>query len=214
MEKNSSIKIKDRISKKEKRPKGHVEIFETKKKKKTKLVDTSNLVLYEGRNWLMKRAFNQLESSQGTPGVNSYISWLGLGTGGATADILVPLNPTLTDNGLKSQIVINASDSSCANNGKLHPFDNIEFEEDIDNQNEKLIASITTTIGENDANGPQGSTGASAYYDINEAGLFISNSHLSSNFDPDSLKLFARVTFSTIRKFDERQLVFIWKIYF
>jgi len=209
-----NLTINDPISKDEKRPKGQVQIFEKQDNGNLKLIDTSNLVVYSGRNWLMQRAVNQSGTAQGSPGVSSYISWLGLGTGGATADLLTPLAPALTDTDLKNQIVINAACSACAFNGKLHPFDLITFEEDADNQNEKLIANITTTIGEDDANGPTGSTGTSAYYDINEAGLYISNSHLANNFDPASLKLFARVTFSTIRKFSERQLVFVWKIYF
>ena len=209
-----NLTFKNSISKDKKRPKGQVQIFEKQDNGKLKLVDTSNLVVYSGRNWLMQRALNQSGSIQGSPSVNSYISWIGLGTGGATADLLTPIAPALTDSDLKNQIIINSTCSTCANNGKLHPFDSIMFEEDTDNQNENLIASITTTIGENDANGPSGSTGVSAYYDINEAGLYISNSHLANNFDPASLKLFARVTFSTIRKFSERQLVFVWKIYF
>lgn len=193
---------------------GQVQIFEKTKDGQIKLEDKNNLVVYVGRNWLMQRAMNR--SVTGTPGVNTFISWLGLGIGGATsANPLNPLLPALADEKLNQQIVINGSATTdCVDNGKLHPFDSIAFNQDENNQDQTLIASITTTIGDNDANGPTGSTGQAAYYDISEAGLYISNSNDALIFDVASIKLFAKVTFSSIRKFSDRQLVFVWKIFF
>lgn len=193
---------------------GRVQIFETLPDGTRKLRDTNNLVVYMGRNWLMQRAVNLNQDL--SAGVNSYISWLGLGIGGATTgDPLTPLTPNLTNVALGQQIVINDSISTnCVDGGKLHPFDSIAFSQDENNQDEYLVADITTTILDNEANGPSGATGPAAYYDISEAGLFISNSNDPLLFDPTSVKLFARVTFSSIRKYVDRQLVFVWKIFF
>lgn len=55
------------------------------------------------------------------------------------------------------------------------------------------------------------------YQDVNEAGLFVSPSHdrLDSRFtEDDMVQMFARVTFSTIRKDSSRELVFSWYVYF
>lgn len=193
---------------------GQVQVFEQNPLGKKKLIDTNNLVVYMGRNWLMQRAMNL--NSDLSPGVSSYISWFGLGIGGATTgDPLTPLTPNLTDPNLGQQIVINDSVSTpCVDDGKLHPFDSISFKADENNQDEFLVAEITTTILDNEANGPSGSSGPAAYYDISEAGLYISNSNDPLLFEASSVKLFARVTFSSIRKYVDRQLVFVWKIFF
>lgn len=212
--KDKLTSLKDKVISPKKRPRGFVQVFENNNNELKKITESNNLVVYAGRNWLMKRAFNQLTTTQASPGINSYISWFGLGVGGSTSNLLTPVTPILTDDDLYNQIVINANDPACAYDGRLHPFDNVVFEEDDDNQSELLIANVTTTIGENDANGPSGSVGESAYYDLNEAALYISNTHVSNSFDPSSLKLFARVTFSTTRKTSNRQLVIMWKIYF
>lgn len=216
-----SKNLKDKLSTSEKRPRGHVEIFEGSGKKITesdkvvfpsnsKIEDRDNLIVYNGRTWLMQRAFDQ-DLTPGSNASDRYISWFALGTGGApVGDPLNPTAPVVSDTSLNTQIVINSTDPACANSGYLHPFDSIVYQQDPSNSNEYLIAQITTTISTNDANGAGGST----FYDLSEAGLYISNSNTATLVDPTSLILFARVTFSTIRKHDEREIVFVWSVYF
>ena len=176
-----------------------------------KLHDGPNLIVYTGRSWLMQRAFNQdhiLDS-----GVrNTFISWFGLGTGGASgADPLNPVAPIVTDSVLSSPIVINSTDAVCTNSGKLHPIV-VDYTTDSSNLDEYLIAKVTTEISNDDANGAAGNT----FFDLSEAGLYISQSADAATVDANTayLQLFARVTFSTIRKHDEREITFVWSIYF
>jgi len=218
---NQKRYMKDMLSSDSKRPKGRVQIFDKSSGEllgesdqvtfpENKLHDGPNLIVYSGRTWLMQRAFDQdLVPSSGD--ASSYISWFGLGTGGATSgDPLDPVVPVATDTDLDTPAIINATDPQCANSGYLHPFDSIVYEQDVANDNQYLISKVTTTIGNNDADGPTGTT----FYDLSEAGLWASNTNVAASVDPTSLILFARVTFSTIRKHDEREIVFIWSIYF
>jgi hypothetical protein len=69
-----------------------------------------------------------------------------------------------------------------------------------------LIGTIQVTLSATDAN-------STSYQDISEAGLFCSET--GSAFSTiDDLNIFARVTFSTIRKTSSRELVILWYIYF
>lgn len=208
-------RLKDRLTTKDKRPKGRVQIFEKNDDGTlTKIEDTNNLIVYNGREWLIQRATNQLLSGWPVTSPQHYISWFGLGTGGAGANLLIPIVPIVTDFQLNQEIVINSLDPNLPNSGKLHPFSTIEFIEDTANNNRFLIASITTVISKTEANGPSNGSGPSDYYDLNEAALYTSNSNDKSAFILSTLKLFARVTFSTIRKNVNRSLVFVWYIYF
>jgi len=219
---NQKRNMGDALSAGEKRPRGHVEIFDKRSGERigfsdnvsfptlNKIGDRENLIVYSGRTWLMQRSFNQdlIPSSNES---NRYISWFGLGTGGATpGDPLNPVAPTSTDTVLDTPAIINTSDANVANSGYQHPFDSIVYEQDSSNDNQYLISKVTTTISNNDANGPTGSS----YYDLSEAGLYISDSNVATSMTPASLILFARVTYSTIRKHNEREIVFIWSIYF
>ncbi len=218
---NQKRNMGDELSAGEKRPRGHVEIFDKRSGERIgysdnvtfpmqKLDDRDNLIVYTGRTWLMQRAFDQ-DLNAGSGDASSYISWFGLGTGGATAgDPLNPVAPTAIDTDLDTPAIINSGDVNCANSGYQHPFDSILFEQDASNDNQYLIAKITTTIANDDADGATGSS----YYDLSEAGLYISDSNVASTVDAGSLILFARVTYSTIRKHNEREIVFIWSIYF
>jgi len=190
------------------RPKGFVEIFDIKDGKK-EIIGKPNLVVYPGREWLISRAFNQANS--GITALNTdYISWFGVGDGGApVGDPLIPTSPTNIDTNLSNSIMINVTDSACgdyrtspATGYYKHPFDEIAFEQDGDNDNYWLIAKIAVTLSSVDANG----------YNLNEAGLFISASNAggySGNFS-----LYARVTFPSIVKTTTRQLLFQWYVYF
>ncbi len=172
-----------------------------------------NLIVYDGRTWLMQRTMGQkLPTVIETRNVQDFhVSWFGLGTGGATpGDPLDPVQPEHADSELVSPAVINDVDPNCVDTGVLHPFDSIEYQQDPSNDNQYLIAKITTTIANTDANGSDGST----YYDLNEAGLYVSNSNDTSTFDSSSKILFARVTYSSIRKHSDREIVYIWSVYF
>jgi len=200
------VKICDRFKahdKLNKRPRGWVEVYSRRRNENFfKLIDKSNLILYTGRTWLLQRALN-LPIISGDNAPSLFISWFCVGTGGATTTApFTPLDPVLTDTSLANEIVINTADTALADGGRKHPFDNVTYEKDPDNNDEYLIATINTTLGYDDANG---------YY-LNEAGLVVSDSNnpeVASVFD-----LFARCTFSTIEKTNQRELLFIWKLYF
>jgi hypothetical protein len=219
--KDSYHNMRDRVCGGEKRPRGWVEAYEKTPDGELKLIEKSNLIVYMGRQFIMQRAFNQSLNSENDQ--NSFISWFGLGTGGAASNVLIPVVPKLTDTELYTPAIINnKSGTNCINNGLLHPIDSITYLTDSRNENKELIGSVIVTIGEDDANGPAGGTSDSDFYDLSEAGLYISDSNTQSDFTtaPDAashlatLKLFARVTFSSLRKFNERQIVFNWFIYF
>jgi len=207
--------LKDKLAIRSKRPKGRVCIFDkTDDESLDQIEDTSNLIVYQGREILLQRAFNQAMIGYGAATPTHYISWFGLGIGGAGANLLIPLVPKLKDTELIQPAIISATDPTVVNGGRLHPFDNVEYIIDPSNENKRLIAQITVSISKTDANGPTGGTDPSDYYDLNEAGLYVSNSNDPISFNPATAKLFARVTFSTIRKWYARSLVFVWYIYF
>jgi hypothetical protein len=209
---------------------GRVRIFERKvgEGKKLYLVeDTSNLIVYRGRNWMVQRAFNADLTSR--PGwKDKYISWLAVGGGGATADPLIPESPVLEDYQLGNQLPIGAGTRYINLDGyHYHMFDDnyptFLYDTDIDNNilwagctqvdtiqgitrrcDGFLIGLVKTTIAADECNG-------SSYQDINEAGLFVGPSSPAANTD---LQLFSRVCFSTIRKDSSRELIFSWYIYF
>jgi hypothetical protein len=202
---------------------GQVEIYEKFPDGNLKLHDKSNLVVYQGRNWLMQRALNEITIPESVSNIkNAFISWFGCGSGGASSNLMVPLAPSLSDADLTQQSTINNKVSTdCIDDGKYHPFDSVEFVIDSDNNNELLKASITVTLGADDGNGPAGGTTVSDFYDLNEAGLYVSDSKLQADFTGGSaaahlatIRMFARVTFSTLRKFPERQIVFVWNVFF
>jgi hypothetical protein len=70
------------------------------------------------------------------------------------------------------------------------------------NSDKYLICTILGVIDIDDATGE----------DINEAGLFTANSSEGGSQGP--FHLYARITFGTIQKSPERQLVFNWNLYF
>ena len=201
----------------DRRPKGTVEIYEVGDDGKKKLVRKSNLVLYRGREMLAQRLVD-VDNSTGSysytrPTKDEFVSWLGLGDGGVTpADPFDPIPPTLTDEDLSARVMINASDSSCADYHVVsvgypdagyykHPFDSVTFERDILNDSKWLVVKITTTIGTDDANGSQ----------ISEAGLYSAASR--SGGYGGNFSLFARVTFPSMVKTSDRRLIFVWYLY-
>ena len=197
---DSFLKKADRL-----KPEGYVEIFEQDSNGVNQLVGKSNLVLYAGREWIAERL-----ASVNNPNItltkDMFISWLGVGTGGALiADPLNPISPNSTDTHLTSEAPFNGTNT---NYGDLrggqyykHPFDIVTFEQDAQNADKYLIVNITTTIGTDDCNG----------FNLNEAALFLSESNVGGHVGPYSI--FSKITFPTIVKSDTRQLVFVWYIY-
>ncbi len=193
------------INSKERKPEGFVEIYSIDKDGKKKLAGKSNLVLYVGREWIASRICN-IKNSNITPDPDEFISWFGLGDGGApVGDPLNPNTPTNTMTGLSNEIPLHATDINLADlrSGYYykHPLDSIEFQQDALNDDSWLILKVTTTISVDHANG----------YNLNEAGLFTSDSNSAGHTGP--FNIFSLVTFPSIVKDDTRQLVFYWYLY-
>lgn len=194
------------------RPQGFVEVFEVDENGNKKLIGKNNLVLYQGREMLAQRLVNT-ENASATPTKDEFVAWFGLGSGGVDpADPFDPVSPVVTDTELASLVMINASDSSNADYqtaGGIYPdtgyykkpFDTIEFEADVLNDNKWLILKITTTIGTTDANDEN----------LSEAGLYSAAS--SGGGYSGQFSLFARVTFPTIRKVSTRRISFVWYLF-
>jgi len=190
------------------KPEGYVEIYDVKSDGNKQLIGKHNLVVYQGREWLVERAFNTNNASVTTT-PTEFISWLGLGDGGAPiGDPLNPTAPVSTDTDLSNEIFINTTDTTCTDwrvsAFYKKPFDSLTFEQDAGNGNKYLIAKVTTTIASADSNGEN----------INEAGLYVCTSSAGGVGNTGPWDLFSRVTFSTIAKTSARQLVLIWYIYF
>lgn len=191
------------------RPKGFVEIYELTDENK-KLIGKHNLVVYQGREWLIARAFNYTNPALPDLLPTESICWFGVGNGGTPVeDPMDPTSPTNLDTDLNNPLMINASDPTYADYRLLpvegfykHPFDQLVFEQDVDNYNHYLIIQVTTTIGANDANG----------YNLNEAGLYTAEDAGGGSTGP--FHLYARVTFPSITKTSSRELMFVWYVFF
>jgi hypothetical protein len=209
--------VRDGVSRVSQKPQGFVEVYEVEKTGEKKLIGRHNLVLYQGREWLIQRMMN-IDNPAVTSTKDEWINWFGLGDGGVLpADPIDPIPPVLTDTELYSNIMINASDSSSADYWNVvdadhpdigyykHPLDDVEFEQDALNDDNWLVAKITVTIGIDDANGNQ----------LSEAGLFTASSD-SGGYSIDgsgNFTLFARTTFPSIIKTSDRRLIFRWYLY-
>ena len=209
---DSSFCFKDSMIKTpagDRKPQGYVKIYEETRDGKRQLIGKSNLVVNMGREWLLSRAFN-VDNANIDAVHDEYISWLGLGNGGALiGDPFNPIPPTNLDTDLAAEVPINESDPLCADyhDGAYykHPFDSLTFNQDTDNDNSYLILELITTVGFDDAND----------YILSEAGLFTCNSNVGGVGLPDSpFHLYSRVTFPSTAKNSSRQLIFVWYIYF
>lgn len=198
------------------KPEGLVEIYE-KTEGGNKLISKSNLVVYQGREWIASRIFKKTnlvpQIPHGAEGYNHFIYWFGIGDGGVPqGDPLNPIPPTNSDTGLTSEVSFGQNNTAGilgdqrGSDFYKMSFESVEFDPDPDNDSKYLIAKITinvdTTYAENEL--------------LSEAGLFTS--------PPDSLVdtvgddtgpfyLFSKVTFPTIAKTGSRQLVFVWYVY-
>jgi hypothetical protein len=188
------------------------------------LHNTSNLVVYHGRSWLIQRAFNKNAVSES--GVkDKYICWFAVGTGAALpGSPLTVSSPTLKDIGLSSHGVIQSGVNYVTVGGKqYHKFDTgyptfIDDEEipllDVSvSTDRKVVAQVTTTLTADEANNDGGVVDPTAFQNINEAGLYISDANTVSPA-PTTMDLFARVTFPTTKKNYEYELVINWYLFF
>lgn len=208
--------INKKGSKREK-PQGYVEIYDVLPNGKKKLIGKHNLILYIGREWLAQRLVNR-DNIYVTSSKDEFLTWFGVGTGGVIpGDPFNPQPPVLTNTNLSNGVMINATDSSCADYYTATmvpaadvgyykcPFDSVDFEQDSLNDDKYLVLKVTVTIGINDANGNQ----------LSEAGLFTAESSSGGwgvNGDKN-FTLFARVTYPSIIKTSDRRLLFYWYLY-
>ena len=244
---NQRKNLKDRIGLNENKSdsiKGRVIIKERKigDKKFYTVEDTSNLIVYHGRNWLMQRAFNT-DMTNRTGWKSKYISWFGVGTGGQAGggDPLVPASPTLADCVLDTPGTLNPMGSSrwVLVDGEeymnydsgypkfLHDPD-ITYDDlcagcletdPIDSTSYKcdgfLIGLVKCTITASEGNqGGNDPEPEDDYQDISEAGLFVAPTTTPGSIVSGDMDIFARVCFSTIRKNKDRELQFSWYLYF
>lgn len=200
--------INNKNSNREK-PAGFVEIFEIDKDNQKQLIGKHNLVVYQGREWLLSKAF-------GTPNINispaydEFICWFGAGTGGCPiGDPINPTSPTTFDTDLDTPVMLNATDVTFADyrltpdEGYYKtPFDSLTFQQDSDNYNSWLIMKVSVTLTVGDGNG----------FNLNEAGLYTAASSAALYTGP--FNLYARITFPSIVKTSSRQLLFVWYVYF
>lgn len=204
---NDSINKNKNIDK-NRGPKGYVEIYEVLDDGNKKLIGKSNLVTNLGREWVAQRLFNTNNTNVSST-YSDHINWIGLGDGGTVdGDPFNPISPTSLDTGLDSEIMIHATDSTCADYRLIPtvgyykmPIDSIEFEQDPNNYDSYLIVKCTITIGADYANG----------YNLSEIGLYTSPSNSGGETGPFSL--YGKVTFPSITKTSSRILTFIWYIY-
>jgi len=209
----------------ERRPRGEVHIYEQLDDGKKELVHKSNLIVYLGREMLAQRLVN-VNNTSVDPTKDEWLQWFGVGDGGVRpADPLDPTPPINDDEYLYSPVMISDTTSSLyadphsagevrAGDSYVYPDDGfykkifdqddtnpVEFETDILNDDKYLVIKITTTIGADDANGQQ----------LSEAGLFSAAS--STGGYAGQFSLFARVTYPSLIKTEDRRLIFVWYLY-
>lgn len=199
----------------DRKPQGEVQVYEVTEDGQRKLIHKSNLVVYLGREMLAQRL---VDTDNTEPGASSttkdeFVSWFGIGDGGVRpADPLDPVPPTSTDTDLSSHVMISDQTSTCGDYhvaGGSYPqpgfykkqFDSVVFERDTLNDDKWLVIKIEVTIGVNDANGQQ----------LSEAGIFSAESRAVGYGGP--FNMFARVTFPSLIKTEERRLIFDWYLY-
>lgn len=232
---NDKLDIDDEFSiGNQKRPRGRVIIRGRKPGGEYKILeDTNNLVVYRGRHWLMQRAFNTTGSRNWT---GYWINHFAIGSGGALeASPLSPIAPELTNYQLGSQGVIDNGTFDTISGDEYFRFDSgypifLQDEDITDytgdgcshtdslsvtgNCDRELIAKVQVSIASDQCNDSDNLSNpglpGDPYQDLSEAGLFVTDSATA----PTVAKIFARVSFSTIRKDLHRELVFSWFIYF
>ena len=174
-------------------------MFEVSTKDGRKLFTKDNLIVYVGREIFAQKLFNFDRTGNGEQ--NLFISWMSVGTGGADpADPLTPVAPTLTDTSLNNEIVIDATDPTTIDGGRKKKFNTLEILQDTNNDNKYLIVKATMILERDQANGAN----------LNEAGLWLCNSDDVNQADTNTLRLASRITFPTIVKNNQLELILAW----
>jgi len=186
-------------------PKGFVEMYERDQYSNEIYLGKQNLVVYNARELIAQKIINRNNPNTITD-VNENLCWFGVGKGGANpGDPFNPSPPLNSDINLYEDVPISPTDATCADfhDGFFYkaPIDDITFEVDPVNEGAWLILRTTTILGLDRALGEE----------INEAGLFTALSDVSGYGGP--FHLFARITFPTLVKTNNRELIFIWYIY-
>lgn len=155
-------------------------------------IEKKNLIVYQGREWLLQRAFSS-ELLGYNDNRHKFLKWFGVGTGGG--EIGNPLQAGSTrpwDLELVRQIRLNPEDNpsiiygrkfneltNVSETGWYKRFSSVIRREDHANPYildfieyyPELVADITIELADIDCNGPSGTT----FYDINEAALYLGN---------------------------------------
>lgn len=192
----------EKLIKYERHPEGRLVIKDGETGKP--IVDKSNLILWHGREILLQKLLmKNRDTNDPIDYTNLGLFWVSFGTGEAdTADPLDPIPPTADSLGLANEIVIDAGNPNLADGGKKLPFSSVTFMQDSNNGNSWLIVKIDFTLDQTMANNN----------DINAACMWLSDSD-----DPavaSVFEAFSKITFSTIRKLNNRILDFEWYFYF
>jgi hypothetical protein len=204
-------------------PKNIVKIYEIDDETgEQKLIhEDHNLVVYLGREWLAARAMNQNNTAATCGKANCFLSWVGFGYGGADPiNRLVPIPPKITDTNLYAPRMINtASKGKYADYGNygdgygwykvpipLNP-PGYRFDQDPLNMDAYLRLTVSATLDNDDCIDNQGNG-----KEINEAALFVCDSTDAEISGP--FYMYARITFPTIIKQNNRRLLINWRLYF
>lgn len=170
-----------------KMPKGFVGIYDKLPTGDLKLIERKNLIVYQGREWLLQRAFGPELQGAGEEQYR-YIKWFGLGTGGGEAGNPLQAGATQAwDTDLYDPILLKPSGTSPTYaprmiagsqvDGYYKEFSDVVRKEDranpyiVDSTEyyPELIAEIRIEVASDEGNGIDGS----GYSDLNEAALFI-----------------------------------------
>lgn len=172
------------------RLRGAVEIYDKNSNGTlNKIRQKENLIVYEGRSWLLKRAFGEMIIGSESDIYNKIIRWFGVGSGGGEPGNPLQAGATyghdtnlLQQTRMRTDLVIGdpgyslyASDYN-GDHGYYKKFSSVVIKEDranpyvINNVTyyPPLIAEIRIELSSDDANG-------GSYEDLNEAALFVAD---------------------------------------
>lgn len=170
---------------------GEVSIFDKHEDGNLSLIERKNLIVYQGRTWLLERAFGSKLEGAIEENYNKTLKWFGLGQGGGEpgnpiqAGATAPWHTDLQDpiiikeDGLSPTYASKLITDVGQVNGYYKTFSTVYRKQDFSNSfilgngefYPELIAEIRVDIGKTEAIGITGSP--TTYIDLNEAGLFF-----------------------------------------
>lgn len=193
--------------------KGYVTVqVKNKKTGEIEHQENHNLIVYGGREWLLRRIFGTTLSNN-EYAVNSGIKWVGFGCGGGEAgnplqagttfghdsDLYEPCRIRFDDDSVTSEIRSNYASRVLPNGAKIPGYykkiSNITIKEDhanpyIENNIRKfprIIAELRIELSSDDCNGENYTENGNlvSYQDINEVALFVSDTTIPDPGDVD-----------------------------